>query len=395
MKNSFFLKAFHIISLYVLFTMALPIAAQDIPEASPDILVREGYTISIAEATISKPRFLEFDDKGTLYVSLPKAGEIKACFDENGDGYYEKVETFVSGHPTAHGMDWHDGWLWFSETGTILRARDTDGDGVADEKVTVIPKGELPSGGGHWWRPVLIHNGRIYTEIGNSGNISDESDTERMKVWSFNLEGGDKKLFASGLRNTEKLITRPGTDEIWGMDHGSDWFGREIEGKRNPLGQPITDWNPPCEMNKLVEGGYYGHPFIVGKKLPRYEYMDREDIVALAKKTIIPEWETGAHWAPNAMCFYDGDQFPDEVKGDAFVAYHGSWNRSEKAGYCVTRVLFDDGHPYGELKYANFLRENDRMLARPVDVVVAPDGSLLISDDWGDKIFRLSYTGEK
>ena len=89
--------------------------------------------------------------------------------------------------------------------------------------------------------------------------------------------------------------------------------------------------------------------------------MDREDIVELASKTTVPEWVAGAHWAANGMCFYTGDQFPEEVKGDAFIAYHGSWNSSVKVGYCVTRILFEDGHPFGELKYVNFLTDEEEV----------------------------------
>ncbi len=156
-------------------------------------------------------------------------------------------------------------------------------------------------------------------------------------------------------------------------------------------------------MNKYVEGGFYGHPFIVGNRVPRYEYMKRPDIVELAAKTIVPEWCTGAHWAPNAMMFYTGSQFPPEIKGDAFVAYHGSWNRSVKAGYQVTRVLFENGHPYGELPYVKFLTAQGKVLGRPVDVIQAPDGSLLISDDGNtavdgykmNNIYRLKYIGGK
>jgi glucose/arabinose dehydrogenase len=362
--------------------------------ANTFIEVREGYRLSVVQDSIKNPRFLKTGPDGTLYVSLPGNGEIKACRDENEDGYYEKVTTFVQGHPTVHGMAWHEDWLWFTESGAIYRARDTDEDGVADEKDTVIPDGELPKGGGHWWRPVLILNNRIFTSIGCSGNITEEGDTERLKIWSFQLDGSDKRLFASGLRNTEKLLVRPGTSEIWGMDHGSDWFGRYLEDKGTGSGQPITDYNPPCELNHYVQDGFYGHPYIVGSKIPRYEYMDRSDIVDLAEKTIPPAWSTGAQWAPNGFTFYTGDQFPRDCHGDIFVAYHGSWNRSEKAGYCVTRILFDKGKPYGELKYVNFLDEEGIVLGRPVDVEVAPDGSLLISDDYRNKIYRLTYTGE-
>ncbi len=359
-------------------------------QVNPAIWVREGFSLTIAQGDIDRARFMAFAPDGTLFVSQPDSAQIQACRDENMDGYYENTAVFVKDHPTVQGLFWHEGWLWFTESGAIFRGRDTNGNGVAEEQQTVIPRGQLPKGG-HWWRPILIHQGRLYTGIGDSGNITDESHTDREKIWTYDLEGQDKQLFVSGLRNTEKLVIRPGTDEVWGMDHGSDWFGRPLEGENHPRGQPITDLNPPDEMNHYVQGGFYGHPFIVGNRIPRYEYMNRPDIVELAAQTIVPEWSTQAHWAPNAMVFYTGGQFPKEYRGDAFVAYHGSWNRERRAGYCVTRVLFDRGRPYGELVYVSFLTKDGRVLGRPVDVVVAPDGSLLISDDEGSRVYRLSY----
>ncbi len=364
---------------------------RDVPDG---VWVRSGCRLAVAESTIRRPRFMAFDNEGTLYVSLPGEGVVKSCRDADGDGYFESLQTFVEDHRTVHGLFWREGWLWFTESGAIFRARDTDGDGRADETVTVVPKGRLPSGGGHWWRPILIHKGRLYTGIGDSGNIRDLRDTPRQKIWSYALDGGDERQFCSGIRNTEKLVVRPGTDEIWGMDHGSDWFGRPIERKDDRVDQEITDLNPPDEMNRYVEGGWYGHPFVVGSRLPRYEFLDHPEIARLAATTIPPEWPTGAHWAPNAMTFYTGARFPG-ARGDAFVAYHGSWNRSHKAGYCVTRVFFEDGRPWGEKVYAKFLTGDDEVLGRPVDVVQAPDGSLLVSDDRGNRIYRLDYVGEE
>lgn len=365
-------------------------------KVDPRITVRGGFALTIANAELDKPRFLAFGPDGTLYVSLPGAGQIKALRDEDGDGYYEAMSTFVDGHRSAHGMQWHGDELWFTTSGAIHRAADVDGDHKADRVVTVLDG--LPSGG-HWWRSILIHKGRLYTSIGDSGNTTDETDTDRQKIWSYDLEGGEKKLFIAGIRNTEKLVLRPGTDEIWGMDHGSDWFGRPLGETRQQ--QPVTDYHPPDEMNHYRAGGFYGHPFIVGAKLPRYEYIERlseKKIVDLADRTVVPEWQMPAHSACNAMCFYAppenaGRAFPDAYNGDAFVTMHGSWNRSSKSGYGLARVLFDDGKPYGMLTYVDFL-DGQRQLGRPVDVIVAPDGSLLFSDDGGDRIYRLRYVGD-
>jgi glucose/arabinose dehydrogenase len=366
--------------------------AADVP---PGVWARDGFRLEVAAEHLAKPRFMAFGDRGELYVTLSAEKEIVALRDADADGFYEASSVLVSGHPRVHAVQFLDGWLYFTESGAIFRARDEDGDGKADETQDVAVPGALPEGGGHWYRPVLIHGGRLYTGIGDSRNISDERETDRQKIWSYAFEEkegrvklSDRRLFASGIRNTEKLVVRPGTDEIWGMDHGSDWFGQALE-TREQFGQPITDLNPPCEMNHYVEGGFYGHPFVAGNRVVRYEFMEQRGIVALAARTIPPAWCAGAHWAPNAMCFYDADTIPG-ARGDAFVAYHGSWNRTTPGGYCVTRVFFENGLPYGEQAYAKFLAPGTGAIGRPVDVIVAPDGSLLISDDYGGRIYRLS-----
>lgn len=357
----------------------------------PAFQVRPGYRVDIAADNIQTARFLEFDDKGTLYVSLPRQGEILSLKDTNGDGVYDKRETFISGKPTVHGMHFKDGWLWFTQTQAIHKARDTSGDGKADEVVTVIPESELPGGGGHWWRPILVTDSHIYTGVGDSGNIKDETDTERQKIWRFNLDGTGKSLFATGIRNTEKLRLRPGTNEIWGCDHGSDWFGAPL-GEREKGKQPVTDLQPPCEFNHYVEGGFYGHPFIVGDKLPRIEYHDRPDILDLAEKTIPPAWNLGAHWAPNGFCFATADTLGPDHKGDAFIAFHGSWNSTVKVGYRIERILFDEvtSKPYGSLSIITTITDNQEVLARPVDCVEAPDGTLLWSCDYSHRVYRIS-----
>ncbi len=363
------------------------------------IWVRPGYRLTVAEESIKAPRFLEIAPDGTLYVSVPSAGQIKACQDKDHDGNYESVVTYVEGHDPKHilqGLEWHDGWLWFAEVSAIFKSRDTDGDGKADEVVKVIGEDQLPiAGGGHRWRALLIHKGRIYTQVGDETNATDEpiDANERKKIWSFALDGSDKQLFCTGLRNTEKLVVRPGTDEIWGVDHDVDMLAAEIEGKAKPFGQPITDYNPPAELNHYKEGHFYGHPYILGKNMPNFNFLSRPDIAELASKTTIPEWTMAAHCAGNGMTFYDGDQFPD-AKGDAFVAMRGSWNATKKTGYCLSRILFENGHPYGEQKMVNFLAGGVVVLGRPADCTQAPDGSILVSDDTGNKIYRLRYVGQ-
>ncbi len=366
---------------------ARPSSAGQRGSGVPEFWVRPGYRVDLVAEVDGEARFLEMDDKGTLYVSQPGARRIVA-FRKNGEKY-EPLATFVENYPRVHGMCFHKGWLWFSQSGSIHKARDTNGDGKADEIVDVIPQGQLPEGGGHWWRSLLVSDDAIYTSIGDASNASDQTSTERQKVWRFNVDGTGKKLWSSGIRNTEKLRFRPGTSEVWGMDHGSDWFGGPLGDKEGR--QPITDYNPPEELNHYVEGGFYGHPFIVGNRVPRIEFQDRADIIDLAEKTIVPAYGFGAHWAGNGFTFLTSDSLGPDHKGDMLVAFHGSWNRQKRAGYRVERVLFDEvtGQPYGSLMIVSTLKDQD-VLARPVDLVEEPGGSVLFSCDSTRRIYRIS-----
>lgn len=376
---------------------AAPARADDAAATVARFTVRAGYSVSVAVADLPDARFLAFDDAGTLFVSRPTMGDIVALRDEDGDGLYEKRTTFIRNRITVHGLCFAHGWLWFTQTGSISKARDTDGDGVADETLAVVRDGALPSGGSHWWRSILVTDDAIYTSIGDSGNITDQTESERQKIWRFDLDGGSKRLFISGIRNTEKLRLRPGTDEVWGCDHGSDWFGQRLGDRQGR--QPITDYNPPDELNHYVEGGFYGHPFITGNRVPRYEYSQRPDIVDLADRTTPPEWCFGAHWATNGWTFIDPalvgkpGGMPKDHAGDVFVGCHGSWNRTKKAGYQVARVLFDKGHPYGLLTIVSTLGPDDAVIARPVDCVQASDGSVLFSCDAPGAVYRIRWTG--
>src|SRR5688572_16208241 len=222
----------------------------------PAFKVRTGYTVSLVAEGMEETRFVEIDPAtNTLFVSQPKPGKIVAMKDTNGDGVYDSTTTFVEKKRRAHGMQFKDGWLWFSTTGAIHKARDTNGDGKADEVVDVIPDGQLPKDGGHWFRTVLVTDDALYTSIGDAGNMDEPGasdkphEADRQKIWKYSLDGKNRTMFASGVRNTEKLLIRPGTNDVYGCDHGSDQFGSRYGETGGPGQQPVTDLNPPCEFN--------------------------------------------------------------------------------------------------------------------------------------------------
>jgi glucose/arabinose dehydrogenase len=360
----------------------------------PAFTVRDGYRVTLAVEKMSETRFMEFDDKGTLYVSQPNAGKIVALKDKDVDGVYETSSDFTPGKlAKVHGMHFKDGWLWFSQSTGIHKAQDKNADGVADEVVAVIPEGTLPGTTGHWWRSIFVVEDGFFTAVGDGSNASDQSDTDRQKIWKYDLNGQNKKLFSSGVRNTEKLRYRPGTDELWGVDHNSDNFGQALgeDPKKNII--PVTEMFPPEELNHYVEGGFYGHPFLVGNRVPRIEFQKHPNLLELAARTTVPALQLGPHWAGNGWCWITKDHFAADHKGDMFVAFHGSWNSTTKVGYRVERIFFDKqtGKPYGNLPIVQTLAaDGTTVLARPVDCVEARDGSVLFSCDQTRRIYRIT-----
>ncbi|MBI1757232.1 MAG: PQQ-dependent sugar dehydrogenase [Fimbriimonas ginsengisoli] len=365
------------------------VASGELGPGVPPFWVRPGYRVDLV-ASIGNARFIEFNSNGDLYVARPLSGIISTFRLKNGQ--YTQIGDFVTGHHGAQSMCWKNGWLWFTTDNNVCKARDTDGDGVADEVVDVTPPGSLPSTG-HWWHGILVDDRAFYVTVGDGGNVS-EDPGDRERIWKYSIDGEDREAFATGLRNTEKLRFRPGTHEIWGWDHGSDSFGNPV-GDRQGL-QPITDEFPPDKFNHYVRDGFYGHPYFANGHVPRYEYMNRPDLIDLASKTIVPAWNSGAHWAPDGWTFYTGDALPSDHKGDAFVAFHGSWNRTRKAGYRIQRILFDQvsGEPYGSLMIVGTLGPGEKVLARPTDVTQAPDGTLFFAEDLPGRIFRISRAGK-
>lgn len=385
-------------------TLACPSFAQlpqdlksDLGPDVPPMRVRPGYRVTRAvpaKQWKDESRFLEFSEDGkTLFVSFREAGNILALRDPDEAGVYKNITTFVKDKRSVQGMDFHNGWLYFSQAseGSCSRARDTNGDGVADDVEVVVPAGSVPKGGGHPFEGLLVTDSTIYMTCSDPTNMTEELESDRKTIYAFDANGKNRRVFCTGVRNVEKLRFRPGTEEIWGFDHGSDNFGKTY-GEKSGKDQPITDLLPPEELNRFVDGGFYGHPYFSGNRIPRPEFKDRKDFIELANKTIAPEWLIHAHWAVLGFTFLEKDHFGKDHAGDIFFAAHGSWNSINPVGACVERVLFDDvtGKPYGSQTIVACQAEGQRRHARPVDCVEAPDGTILFSSDEPPALYRIS-----
>lgn len=347
----------------------------------PYVRLPDGFRLGIFAEGIPGVRFLALDPAGRLTASVPNESRILLLPDEDGDGRADAIGTFDEGIRAVHGIDWYEGALYAAGTGSLWRLRDTDGDGVADERRLLSE--DIPPGGGHWTRTVVVgpgpdHEPHLYVSAGSTCNVCIEDDPRRAAVMRFPLSGGEGELFARGLRNSVGLAWRPGTDELWATDNGRDRLGDDI---------------PPDELNHLREGRFYGWPYWYGDNVRDPKYRGRE-LPPHARDPVPAGLGFQAHSAPLGLCFYDGEMFPAQYRGDLFVGFHGSWNRSVPTGYKVVRVRFDKGRPTG---YEDFLtgflelEPSVRKRGRPVDCLVAPDGALLVSDDGAGRIYRITY----
>ncbi|HWP92752.1 MAG TPA: sorbosone dehydrogenase family protein [Thermodesulfobacteriota bacterium] len=330
----------------------------------------EGFKIEIFASGLEAPRFMALSPDGVLFVTTLGSGKVMALPDRDEDGKADKVITFVKGLKRPHGIDFHEGYLYVGETHQIARFKYDRFNTAPGEKEIIVPN--LPTGG-HFTRTMRVGpDGKMYVSVGSSCNVCLEKDERRAAILQFNPDGSDGKIYARGLRNSVGITWHPESKKMWATDNGRDWLGDNL---------------PPEEINIVEEGGNYGWPQCYGNKIPDPEYGSGE----FCKRTIPPVFEMQAHSAPLGLAFYTGNMLPQEYRGDLFVVFHGSWNRSVPTGYKVVRVKIEDGKPAGIEDFATGWLRGQKADGRPVDVIVGTDGSLYLSDDRGGMIYRITY----
>lgn len=344
-------------------------------EVRERLRVPEGFTIGTYASGIPNARLLRFTSNGDLLVSSPREGTVFLLErDRNGDGKADGRRVVLGDLNRPHGIALHDGWLYVAETDAVLRVRFDEARGTVEGTPERIVRG-LPAGGNHWTRTVDVGpDGKLYVSIGSSCNACTEDDPRRAAIVRYELDGSGETIYATGLRNAVDFEWRPGTGELYATDNGRDFLGDDF---------------PPCELNRVVEGGFYGWPYANGDRVPDFDHgAKRPDRVAAS---IPPVHGFGAHTAPLGMTFYDNTSFPERWRGAAFVALHGSWNRSKKSGYEVVAVFLEENGTTREEPFVTGFLVDEKVYGRPVDVAVGPDGALYVSDDFTGSIYRVAY----
>jgi len=355
---------------------AVMIAPTRVVPPAETINLPSGFGISVFAQDLRGPRMMSLDPDGQLYVAERGAGRVVRLPDRDGDGIADNVEVVAEGLSAPSSIAFYkDGSLYVGETTRVLRLSAPDENGVFQERERIVDG--LPSGG-HSTRTVLFSPdwASLFVSVGSSCNVCIEDDERRATIVYYSPDGSGEEIFAQGLRNAVGITFRPGTDELWATNNGRDWLGDDL---------------PPETIYVVREGDDAGWPYCHSGRIvdPDYGSADACDGV------LAPVVEMQAHSAPLGLTFYTGQQFPEEYRGDLFVAFHGSWNRTVPTGYKVVRVPLRGGNPGQVEDFATgWLREDGSNWGRPVDVLTASDGSLFVSDDGGGVVYRIFYAGE-
>lgn len=349
--------------------------------AGARLRVPEGFAANLFAADLEHPRWMAVAENGDVFLAEPRAGEITLLRDADGDGRAEQRTTFADGFERPHGLAFHRDHLYVADIERVWRIPYRAGDLEArGERAPVTAPEALGSGRGHWTRNIAFHpdGSRFFVAIGSRGNIAEEA-VPRATVQVFDADGSGQRTFAAGLRNPVGIAFRPGSADLY-----------VVVNERDGLGDGLV----PDYLTRVEEGGFYGWPYAYIGGNPQPGFAERRP--DLVEKTLVPDLLFESHSAPIGLVFYDAEQFPADYRGDAFVALRGSWNANAPRGYKVVRVPFVDGAPEGG--YENFatgfwLAGSDQaaVWGRPAGLAVAKDGSLLIADDTGKSVWRVSY----
>ena len=340
-----------------------------------------GFEIgTFAEGGFTQPRWMALAPNGDVFLADSKGSKIIVLRDSNKDGTADERFTFLDGLNQPFGIAFWRDYIYIGNTDAIVRYQYKAGQTKAEgspEKIADVPgKGYRE----HWTRYILFSRDgkKMYVTVGSESNVSVEPDPMRATITEYNPDGTGRRTYASGTRNPIGLAWLPGTNTMWAAVQ-----------ERDRLGDDLT----PDYVTEIKDGGFYGWPYAYAGRIedPRRKG-ERPDLVA---KTITGDVLIQAHSAILGLVFYEGSMFPREYRGDAFVALHGSWNRTKRTGYKIIRIRFRNGKPVGG--YDDFLTgwmldpASRDVWGRPVVLLVLPDGSMLITDDGANKIWRVTY----
>ncbi|MBY6094316.1 PQQ-dependent sugar dehydrogenase [Ferrimonas balearica] len=333
----------------------------------------EGFKLELYLDGVENARQMAWGDQGTLFVGSRKAGKVHAVTDSDGDGEPDQVRVLADGLFLPSGIAFRDGNLYVAAVSQVLVYRDVESRLTNPGEPEVLVD-DLPSDAHHGWKYLdFAPDGRLVVPVGAPCNICNPEEPYAT-ILAIDLDKGRREVLARGVRNSVGFDFHPQTGQLWFSDNGRDHMGDDL---------------PPDEINRLEKvGDHFGYPYWHGGEVADPEYVAPE---AMKARFIDPVARLQAHVAPLGVHFYQGEQFPARYRNALFIAEHGSWNRSSKVGYLISALIPGDGDNGGYEVVVDGWLDGQTPLVRPVAFLPHPDGSLLISDDYKGRIYRLSY----
>ena len=335
-----------------------------------------GFSIAVYAADVPNARSLALGKNGTVFVGTRGGSEVYALVDKNGDQTADQVITLASGLNVPNGVAFRDGSLYVAEINRILRYDNIEAN-LSNPPKPVVVTDKLPREMHHGWKYIAFGpDGWLYVPVGAPCNIC-EPDSERYaNITRLDVLTGRVEVVARGVRNSVGFDWHPLTGELWFTDNGRDMLGDDV---------------PPDELNRLDQvGRHFGYPYCHGGTIPDPAFGQ----IRSCKEFVPPAQNLGAHVAALGMRFYTGKQFPAAYQNAIFIAEHGSWNRAHKSGYRIGVAHLQGSRLVAYEAFATGWLQGESAWGRPADVLVMPDGSLLVADDLAGAIYRIAYRGK-
>lgn len=334
-----------------------------------------GFKIEVY-AEVENARSMVMSPSGVLYVGNRNGDKVYAVKDTDGDYKADKKWVIASGLNMPNGVAFKDGDLYVAEVSRILKYPAIESR-LNNPPAPVVVNDTYPDKTHHGWKYIAFGpDGKLYVPVGAPCNICESKDEIFASITRINPDGSGREIFARGVRNTVGFTWHPQTKEMWFTDNGRDMMGDDI---------------PPCELNYAPKAGmHFGYPYCHGGTIKDPEFGNKRPCGDFT----VPAQNLGPHTAPLGLKFYTGNMFPAQYKNQLFIAEHGSWNRSKKIGYRVTLVNIENNNK--AVRYDTFASgwlddDTQKYWGRPVDVLVLTDGSMLVSDDHANVVYRISY----
>lgn len=339
------------------------------------IQLPSGFEIDLYAEGVTAARSMALGEQGTLFVGTRSAGKVYALIDSDGDQRVDQQYTIAEDLNAPNGVAFRNGALYVAEINKIWRYDNIESN-LSSPPSPVSVRDDLPDDAWHGWKHIAFGpDDKLYVPVGAPCNICEREDERYASILQMNPDGSDLQVYASGVRNSVGFDWHPETQELWFTDNGRDMMGNDI---------------PNDELNHAPKQGlHFGFPYCHAGSIPDPRFGEKRT----CNEFTPPAQKLNPHGAALGLEFYEGELFPAEYRNQAFIAEHGSWNRDELIGYRLSLVRLEGNQATSFEGFAEGWIQDGKAWGRPVDVLQLPDGSLLVSDDLANVIYRIVYAG--